>query len=117
MATKSCLQNLDEWVCHQDEEQRRERISLNDAVLQFYISDVILPSLREAYLPHCHHLDDEHLHSMWEAIDVKELLKEGVVDVVVRILEVTVELSDILLFSVLHQIRGQIFNHSLFASL
>ena len=64
-----------------------------------------------------HHLGDEALDADGEPVDLEELLQKGMVHVVVRLLEVVVELHHIRLFSPLHQIRGQVLDDCLFAPL
>ena len=117
MVSKSSLRDLDEWVYHQHEQEGREGITLDDAVCQFYLADIILLPVLKGDLPSSRHLDYEHLDAMWEAIDIRELFQKGVVDVVVRLLEVIVEFDNISLLFLLHPIRGQILDHRLLASL
>ena len=72
---------------------------------------------READPPPRHHLDDQDLDSRWEAIDVQELLQEGVVHIVVGLLEIIVQLHDFLLVFPLHRVRCHVLNHCLLATL
>ena len=54
---------------------------------------------------------------MWESVGVKELLQEGVIHVIICLLEVAVQLDDFVLVFLFHHVRGKILYHSLFATL
>ena len=115
--TNSPLHDLDEVIDHEHKKQWREGISLDHSVLKSVFSDFHLCDIGQADLQACHHLDDEHLDSRWESKHLEELLQEGVVDVVICLLEVVVELNVIVLVLPLQHIRGQILGHCLLATL
>ena len=91
------LQYLDEGVNHQDKEQWREGIALDDAVRQADFTDCFLRPLREADLPPSHHLNDEALDADGESVHLEERLQKAVVHIVIGFLEVVVELYDFFL--------------------
>ena len=97
--------------------QWREGIALDDANFQSDFADLLLRPVRKPDLQSRHHLNDEALDTEGKAIRVKELLQEGVVDVVIRLLEVVISLHHFILLLLPHRVRGKVFDDNLLASL
>ena len=97
--------------------QRGEGIDMNNHVLKSDFAHYLFLPIGQADLPPRRHFHNQHLDAWMETVGVEELLQKGVVDIVVRLLEVIVQFDDILLLFLLHQIRGNILDDGLFASL
>ena len=74
-------------------------------------------AIRQPDPPPGHHFDDEHLDAWWEAVDIQELLQEGIVQIVISLLEVIIQFNDSLLSFPLRQVPCEILEDSLLASL
>ena len=112
--TNIILHDLDEGVNHQDKQQWREGITLDDAVCQADLPNMLLRPICEANLPSRHHLGDHALGTKWEAMDFQKLVQKVVVDGVIRLLEVIVQLHSFRLLSPIHQVEGRVLEEASF---
>ena len=70
---------------------------MDDPVGEADFPNILLRAVRQADLPPCHHLDDEAMDADGEPVHIQEFFQKGVVDVFVRLLEVTIELRNFFL--------------------
>ena len=70
---------------------------MDDAVLKTNFPDISLLPARQPDLPSGHRFMSEHLATWWEAINFDGLLQKGAVRIVIRLLDVVIQLHNLLL--------------------
>ena len=95
--TNSPVEDLDQRVEHEHKEQWREVISPDYAIREADFINLFPGPFGQTDPPSRHHFNNEHPDADGEAVHFEELLQEGVIDLIVRILEVVVELHNSIL--------------------